>query len=274
MTRQLTSAAPATAAGPLNNLLCAALIGALGLITAPAHAAVITFDATENVVTAALAAGDTGFNTGDAFTEAGYTLQVNNNPTAEPDEYGAVGALIDSNNAFACQLTACPVGSGSMYFAGLNDGWLNITNAVSPGFRLDSLRYAFVAPLSGLLDFSYGRLMLTGTTMAGATISAGGDFPGQDAAGRFTFDRFLPDPAFRNTTLTSLSINACLFDAAGDCVSARFLTQNQAQFAVDDLALTAIPEPSSSALMLLGMAGLTLVARRRSAAPADQGLPT
>jgi hypothetical protein len=265
MKRQTHSAARTAAAGIVKKLLCAPLIGALGAIAAPAQAAVITFDAAQNVVTQALNAGDTAYNTGDAFTEAGFTLQVNNNPSAEPDEYGLVGALVDSNDALACVIAACPVGNGSVYFAGLNDGSLNITNSGGLKFRVAGLHYGFIAPVFGLPNFSYGRLMLTGTTEAGATISAGGDFPGQDVDGNFTFDQFMLDPAFRNTTLTSLSINACLFDGTGDCVSARALTQNQAQFAIDELDLsTAIPEPASVALMLLGMLGLTTVSRRRA----------
>ncbi len=41
------------------------------------------------------------------------------------------------------------------------------------------------------------------------------------------------------------------------------MTQNQAQFALDDLNLTEVPEPASVALMLLGLAGLGSVSRRR-----------
>jgi hypothetical protein len=249
--------------GVVKKLLCASLIGALGAIVAPANAAVVTFDGVQNIVTPQLGAGDTAYNTGDAFTEAGFTLRVANSASAEPDAVGLVGALIDSDNAFACVLTACPVGSGSTYFAGLNDGMLNLTIAGAAGFRIDGLRYAFVAPTAGLPNFSYGQLVLTGTTQTGSTISVANAFPGQNAAGRFTFDQFMVDSAFRNTTLTSLTLNACLFDANGDCFSDRDFTMNQAQFALDDLDLTVIPEPTSVALTLLGLAGLSSVSRRR-----------
>jgi hypothetical protein len=247
----------------VKKLLCASLIGALAALAAPANAAVVTFDAVQNIATSQLNPGDTAYNTGDAFTEAGFTLRVGNSATADPGEVGLVGALVDSDNAFACFLTACPVSSGSTYFAGLNDGTLNLTIAGAAGFRIDGLRYAFVAPVLGLTNGSYGQLVLTGITQAGSTISVASDLPGQDAAGRFTFDQFMVDPAFRNTTLTSLTLNACLFDGLGGCTSERFVTQNQAQFALDDLDLTVIPEPTSIALTLLGLAGLTSVSRRR-----------
>lgn len=260
MNRQAKSTAAAVPA-VLKKLLCASVFSAMA---ASAQADVLTFDAAQNVVTPALAAGDTAYNTGDRFTEGKFTLQVNNNPTANPDEYGGVGAMIDSDNAFACTLTACPEGTGSVYFAGLNDGWLNITISGAAGFRVDGLDYAFVAPLMGLQNFSYGRLLLTGTTADGTLITTGADFAGQNAAGRFMFDAFNVHPDFRTTTLTSLSLGACLFDMNGDCVFTRDMVQNQAQFAVDNIDLSVIPEPSSYALMLLGLAGLGACARRRA----------
>ena len=263
MTRSNNPALHTNASGVLKKLLCASVIGALGAIAAPASAAVVTFDNVTNIVTPQLNAGDTVYNTGDAFTEAGFTLRVLNSATADADEYGFVGALVNSSNPFACTITACPVGNGSNYFAGVNDGMLNISFAGAAGFRLGSLSYAFVGPAPGLANASYGQLVLTGTTKTGATISIAGDFPGQDAAGNFTFDQFLVDPAFGGTTLTSLSINACLFDETGACSSERFVTQNQAQFALENLNLSVVPEPASIALMLLGLAGLGTVSRRR-----------
>jgi hypothetical protein len=250
--------------GVLKKLLCASLVSALGAVAAPASAGMVTFDNVRNVVSPQLNAGDTAYNTGDAFTEAGFTLRVSNSATAAPDEVGLVGALVDSNNAFACFITSCPVGNGSTYFAGLNDGVLNLSYGGPNGFRIGGLNYAFVAPTGGLSNASYGQLVLTGTTATGSTLSVTSDFPGQNAAGSFTFDQFIIDRAFRGTTFTSLSINACLFDENGACSSERDFTQNQAQFALDNLDLAAVPEPTSVALVLLGLAGLSTVSRRRS----------
>ena len=250
--------------GVLKKLLCASLIGALGAIAAPASAAVVTFDNVQNIVTPQLNSGDTAYNTGDAFTEAGFTMRVLNSATADAGDVGLVGALVDSNNAFACFITSCPVGNGSTYFAGLNDGVLNLSFAGAAGFRIGGLDYAFVGPVGGLSNGSYGQLVLTGTTAAGGTISTASNFPGQNAAGAFTFDQFMIDPTFRNTTLTSLAISACLFDDTGACNADREFTQNQAQFALDNLDLGVVPEPTSIALMLLGLAGLSTTARRRS----------
>jgi PEP-CTERM motif len=262
MTRPTNPAVNSTP-GVLKKLLCASLIGAVGAIAAPASAGVVTFDNVRNITTPQLNAGDTAYNTGDAFTEAGLTMRVTNSAGADADEYGLVGALVDSDNAFACFITSCPVGNGSTYFAGLNDGILNLNYAGAAGFRIGGLSYAFVAPTGGLANGSYGQLVLTGTTASGSTMSVASDFPGQNAAGSFTFDQFLIDRAFRGTTFTSLSINACLFDENGVCSSERDFTQNQAQFALDNLNFSVVPEPTSVALMLAGLAGIGSMTRRR-----------
>lgn len=257
-----TFAVPAT----LKPLLCAAVVSALGAL-APAQAEVITFDSVTNIVSGTLQAGDTAYNTGDAFTQGGYQFRANNSATADPSDYGLVGALVDSDNAYACLITGCPNGTGSTYYAGLNDGSLTVTGAGPLGFTVTGLKYAFMAPLDGLADFSYGRLLLTGITSTGASLSTGGDFAGQGANNRFDFADFLFDAGFASTAFTSLTISACLFNSAGACVDVHELTRNQAQFAIDDLVLNAaaaaVPEPGSIALLLMGMAGLGAATRRR-----------
>jgi hypothetical protein len=263
MKRDIRSNAPSLPV-VLKKLLCASAIGALGAF-APAHAGVVTFDNVQNIVSAQLNAGDTAYNTGDAFMSNNYRLVANNSATAESDEWGGVGALIDSDNVFACLIASCPVGADGTYYGGLNDGTLSIFNTTgSQTFKLKGLDFGFIGPVGGLPDFSYGRLILTGTTAGGATITTGADFAGQDNAGRFVFDLFGLDAAFASTTLSSLTISACLFDGSGDCISDRAFTQNQAQFGIDNLRLAEVPEPGSIALLLLGMAGLTATSRRRA----------
>ncbi len=262
MKHHSTSAAAIPAV--LKKLLCASTIGALGVMAAPAQAALLTFDAAQNVVTPFLNAGDTVYFTGDQIKEGLFTLTNNNNPLNAPGDFGVVGAMVESDNALACTLTGCPLGTGSTYFAGLNDGWANITISGAAGFRVDGLQYAFVAPLQNVQSASYGRLMLTGTATDGSVITTAADFNGKNANGRFTFNSFAVESAFRNTTLTNLAIGACLFDNNGGCVFDPALVQGQAQFAIDDVNLTVIPEPTSVALMLLGFAGLAAFSRRRA----------
>ena len=246
----------------LKKLLCVSVVGALGAF-APAQASVITFDEVENVVSATLGEFDSAYNTGDMFLEGHYAFQVNNSPTADAGEYGGVGAQINAENDLACTVLSCPNGGTNKYYAGINDGTLSISRSwANSWFRLNSLQFAFIAPVVGLADFSYGRLVLTGTTQSGATISTSSDFPGQDASGTFTFGNFALDPVFSNTILSSLTINTCMYNFDGACSMDRPDTQNQAQFALDNLDLSEVPEPASIGLMLLGFAGLSAARRR------------
>ena len=74
MTRTMNPADNTNTTGVLKKLLCASLVSALGAVAAPASAGMVTFDNVRNVVSPQLNAGDTAYNTGDAFTEAGERL--------------------------------------------------------------------------------------------------------------------------------------------------------------------------------------------------------
>lgn len=249
----------------LKNLLCASVVAALGAF-APAQATVLTFENVENVVTSALGEFDTAYNTGDQFMDQHFLLQVQNSPTADAGDYGLVGAQIQSSNPYACTVTACPTGGDGMYYAGLNDGSLQITSTLANSwFQVQGLSFAFVGPVPGLMNASYGRLMLRGTTANGAMITTEADFPGQNASGNFVFADFSVGNAFSSTVLKSLTISACLFDDSGECQQARDITQNQAQFGVDNISLSEVPEPATIGLMLMGVAGLSAARRRKSA---------
>lgn len=255
--------AAATRGAPAR-LSCAMLASALAAF-APAHADTITFESVQNVVTIMLAPDETTYRSGDTFLQGGFSMQVLNSATAAPDDYGLLGARIDGANPANCLLLACPSGNPGQYFAGLNDASLALTRSDAQDFTISALRFAFVAPLTGLHDFSYGQLTLTGSTAAGATVSASRDFGLQDGNGNYTFADWILAPVFSSTALASLTAKACLYDADGACVTDHGLLMNQGQFALDDLQVAVVPEPSSYLMLLLGLAGVGLLARRGAA---------
>ncbi|UMR28378.1 NF038120 family PEP-CTERM protein [Massilia sp. MB5] len=251
---------------PFSRVLGAALLAGVGALAAPAaQADIINFSATQNIVSGTLNAGDSLYNGGDAFRQGSYRFDVLDGPVARAAGLnGLAGALIDGANPFSCTILACPSGNLSKYFAGLNDGALVVTRDYGAAFRLDGLDFGFIAPVGDLPDGGYGQLRLTGVAADGSQISDALDFAGQDATGKFKFSNWLASSAFAGISLRSLSIDACLFTDVGDCVnSAADPAGNQAQYALDNLQVTAVPLPATPALMLLGLAGMGLVARRK-----------
>ena len=235
----------------------AGLAAAALLFAAPAMASTITFS---SLAPSAYASGDT-------LSEAGYDLALVGGPMAQ--YYGYVdntGLVADAADPFNCDLITCPGGADGHYLMVLNDGAVKLTRSdLQGGFLLDGLDLAFVTPLP-VADGNYGMLRLSGTLRDGGTASTMASFPGQDANGVFAFGNAFIDPAFRQYAFTSLTIDACLFDADMNCSNDfDHPAMNQAQFAIDTLSLTAVPEPGALLLASLGLGALALQRRRPTA---------
>ncbi|MBA5690421.1 NF038120 family PEP-CTERM protein [Rugamonas apoptosis] len=244
---------------PTLKQLAGVVVSAVTLLgAAPAMADTISFEAH----------GPDIFAGGDTFAEAGYTMQVLD--TVAGNGGGFAGAIANGADPTTCTVAACPVGNNSMYYLGLNDGGLNIHRTDASAFSLHGLDYAFLAPIGGLHNFSYGQLMLTGTAVGGGTVRATFDFPLQNGAGNYVFGGAPLNAAFGQTKLSGLNISACMFDNSGNCYNP---ADNQAQFAIDNLNVSAVPEPSAYAMLMLGLGGVAFAARRR-ARQAGQSAPT
>lgn len=192
------------------------------------------------------------FAGGDTFMEGDVKVSV----LGPVDNFA--GALLDGADPFSCFTAACPGGNASMYFAGLNDGGMNLMLAGSD-ISLTSLDFGFIAPLPvpGLTGF--GQLVLQGLFADGSSMFASRDFSGADNSGNFSFSRWDIDGAFSTSRFSSINVMACLYTDTGTCVNP---ADNQAQFGVDNIAF--VPEPGSMALVGLSLAGLAAVRRRRA----------
>jgi len=99
-------------------------------------------------------------------------------------------------------------------------------------FNLFSLNFAFLAPLGGLPDGVYGQLRLTGLLTDGSTVSVAKDFASQDQNGAFQFANWLLEPEFSKLNLSSVTIDACMFDGLGNCLNDANNPVGLAQFAL------------------------------------------
>jgi len=204
-------------------------------------------------------------NGGESFSIGDYKLTAMDSPLAQAYGFtGGAGQTMDGASSCGV-IVACPSGDATRYYAGTNDGAVNITAAAND-LQISSLKYAFLAPIGGLMDFTYGQLVLTGTKLNGGIITLSRDFAGQDPLGNFMFDTWDLGADFAREHFASLSISACLFNDTAVCInSATDSPMNQAQFAIDDLQMTTVPEPGTAALLALGAIGMAMSARRRQA---------
>jgi hypothetical protein len=199
------------------------------------------------------------FGAGDTYLESGYTMTVVDTPAGAG---GLLGAIVDGSDPNRCDIIACPVGDTSRHYLGLNDGGLNVARDDQQAFKLSGLDYAFVGPIVGLPNQNYGKLVLTGQLQGGGTVQAAFNFPLQNAAGDYTFAHLSQLGSLGGASLTSLTINACLFGNDSQCYYPAF---NQAQFGLDNVEVSAVPEPETYAMLLGGLGVMAMLSRRRRA---------
>lgn len=250
---------PATANAPATrgrSIVFAALATVSMLASAPAMAGVLTFDSLRPDI----------YESGQTLNTSSYNLLFLADPTTVAGGgVSGVGAILDGRVGSSCDIAACPQGATGNYLAILNDGGVNFSRADNQAFTLAGFDYSFIAPVTGLPNMNWGQLQLSGTLSDGQVISTSLAFPGQGSDGNYYFQSASMLGGFSNHVFTGLTFNACIFNDTGACSnSLDFPAFNQGQFALDNINVSAVPEPSTYMLMLAGLGAIGMLSRRRT----------
>lgn len=175
-----------------------------------------------------------------------------------------LGDFAAVDTAASCFIATCPSGNETQFYQGFNDSRVSLARSDGQVFQLLGFDAGFIAPvpLEPLTDA--GALQMHAVTADGHAIDRTFLFSlsGEDGAVPFASYGSLQQPLDNMGWLRSVELYACTWDADNSCSNPN---QNLGQFALDNLVLQPVPEPSTLALAALGLGALAWRSRRAAA---------
>lgn len=230
---------------------------ALGFAMGTAHADTVTFEGFDPTFV-----GDS-----DYFEQAGvYLTGYSNVVGSQPGDL--VGAIVDGSDLAGgpCYGLACPTNNQTTFYAGLNDGILQLDpTATGQSIHVYSVDASFIgATQGGTYPVVSGLLQIQGFYANGASDTVRFNLAGP-TSGNFNFKTYTTSAAFAAEGFAAVDIFAYVCDTSGSC---KAFQNNQGQFAIDNINLgptvSAVPEPASWLMLGLGLAGIAAAARRKN----------
>ena len=186
---------------------------------------------------------------GDSFTQNGFRMTQ-----------GLDAGFVDVGLGLA---PVAPTNNATQFYFNSNDGDLLLETANGDPFSLNGFSAAFVPIANSNNPPQTIGIVALATTTTGqvfGTIFGFGDT--SSATHGYPFLTFSSVADFgRFTNLRSVDFFTCAIVAGNPCAAP---TLNNGQFALDNVNVTAVPEPETLALISLGLVAIAAVRRRRS----------
>jgi hypothetical protein len=237
------------------------LVATAALIAAGAsQATIVDFEGAINTTNAPFAPSLTH---GDEILNKGFFIDALSN-AASPNPGDLVGAILDGSDlSSTCAGITCPSNNSTTFMAGLNDGYFAIGSADGSPIRFGGFDASFIGAQGVALPAIPGRVRLQGVKLDGTNLFQTFNLTGPSSTGALSFKSFATSVAFSTTAFQYVYFYGDVCNAAFTACTP--FINDQGQFAIDNISVTAVPEPSTWALMIGGLAAAAAVRRRRSA---------
>lgn len=233
-----------------------AAVAVIALSTGAAQATVIDF---EQPVSGPLAPSAPFLTHGDEFLQGSYYFDpFSNAPNAQFGDL--VGAIINGGDLSMCLGVVCPTNNPTTFFGALNDGAVAFGRTDGQSFAVNSFDASFIGTSGSTMPPVSGLLRLQGFTSTGSSLNQTFQLAGPGDSGELGFRNYQTSGVFATTQFASVYAFGFACNAGGACNA---FSSDRGQFALDNINVTAVPEPEMTALFAMGLLAMGAAVRRR-----------